>query len=84
MSEGEPQELSLETLQVELFKLSHSLHELEGTQLDFQNKTSEALQRLSSTMTELIDKLNLKEEVKTQSESTPSVSASPSQQRLQV
>ena len=79
MSESEQQELSLETLQVGLFNVTHSLHELEGNQLDFQNKTAEALQRLSSTMTELIDKLNLKdvkEEVKTH-EATPS--ASPSQ-----
>ena len=71
MSDDEQEVLSLETLQVELFKLSHSQHELEGSQLDFQRKTSEVLQRLSSTMNELIGKLNLKGEVKTLSDSTP-------------
>ena len=82
MSDDEQEGLSLETLQVELFKLSHSQHELEGSQLDFQRKTSEVLQRLSSTMNELIGKLNLKGEVKTLSDSTPlaPVSASDIQQ----
>ena len=64
--------LSLETLQKEMFQLSHSLHELEGAQQEFQGKTSEALDNLNTMMSVLLSKLDLTEHKSHDSKTMPS------------
>ena len=63
MSEGQEAQvpLTLETLQKEMFQLSHSLRELEGAQHEFQGKTTGALEGLNTMMSGLVAKLNVTE-----------------------